>query len=360
MKHSLLLAAALCALIPAPSSAQSAGSAQPIEITAKKTVEWLRNQKQYVAREDVIVSQGAMTLKTDLLTADYREGAQSSMEIWQLTAAGHVQIADDANTAYGDNAVYDVIKGVAVLTGGDLRLVSPDQTVTAKDRMEYHANERKALAIGKAKVVRARDTLSADTLTAYFKDGASAAQNPQHNAAQTMPGAGSGLDRLEAAGNVVIKTPTETLYGSTATYQAASNTATLSGKVRIERGPNVLEGSRAEVDLNTNISKLFGGAEDGGRVRGVFFPGSEKKESGDVKPQQPGIAAPPQTNSITVPAAPVPAAAVQTAPAANGQNVTETFVPPAPKISAPLPESGNETPTAPAPRPAKVSPRMEY
>lgn len=359
MKHSLLLAAALCALMPAPSYAQSSNSAQPIEITARKTVEWLRNQKQYVAREDVIVTQGAMTLKSDLLTADYRDGAQSSMEIWQLTAAGHVQIADDANSAYGDNAVYDVIKGVAVLTGTDLRLVSPDQTVTAKDRMEYHANERKALAIGKAKVVRAHDTLSADALTAYFKDGASSAQ-PQQNAAQTIPGAGGGLDRLEAAGNVVIKTPTETLYGSTATYQAASNTATLSGKVRIERGPNILEGSRAEVDLNTNISKLFGGAEDGGRVRGVFFPGSEKKEGAKVKPQQPGATVPQQTNSITVPAAPAPAAVVQTAPAIIAPGITETSMPPAPKISAPLPESGDETPTAPTPRPAKVSPRMEY
>lgn len=297
-----------------PSPATPNNASQPIEITATKTVEWLRGQKQYVAREDVIVTQGQMTIKTDLLTADYREGAQSSTEIWQLTAEGNVQISDQKNTAYGDKGIYDVPTGVATLTGQNLRLVSPDQTVTAKDRMEYHSNARMAKAIGSAEVVRAQDTLSADTITAFFKDESAPASAPAPAAAknpETGPLSGngaSGLDRLEADGHVVIVTPTEKLYGNRGIYRAASNTAELIGKVRIEKGENILEGERAEVNLTTNISKMYGSDKAGGRVRGVFFPGSEKKDGGTAKSPAPAPFKPAnQTAPQPVPAQPAPA-----------------------------------------------------
>lgn len=275
----------LCALmLSTPALAQQANSSgQPIEITASKTVEWLRNEKQYVARENVVVTQGNMQILSDLLTADYRDGKTSSMEIWQITADGNVQIKDDKNTAYGDKGVYDVTNGVAVLTGESLRLVSPDQTVTAKDRMEYHSNERMAKAIGNARVVRAKDTLTANTITAYFKDQSAPAPAANPNAAKNSVGGGN-LERLEAEGNVVITTPTEVLRGTKAVYRADSNIAEVTGKVKIERGPNVMEGSRAEVNLNTNVSKMFGSGKEGGRVRGVFFPGSNNK---DAKPPLP-------------------------------------------------------------------------
>lgn len=300
-----ILLLALCSL---PAFAQQNSNEQPIEITASKTVEWLRNEKQYVARENVIVTQGNMQIHSDLLTADYRDGATSSMEIWQITADGNVQIKDDANTAYGQKGVYDVTNGVAVLTGNNLRLVSPDQTVTARDRMEYHSNQRLAKAIGNAKVVRAKDTLEASTITAYFKDQA-ASKTAQQNAA-TSPVGGGSLDRLEAEGNVVITTPTEVLRGQKAVYRADSNTAELTGNVKVTRGENVMEGSRAEVNLNTNVSKMFGSPGDGGRVRGVFFPGSSKKDGTAKNPAGTSAPAMPAPFTQTAPA-PVPAAPVQ-------------------------------------------------
>ncbi len=167
--------AAAPTVAPAPVP-EGKSSEQPIEITATKTVEWLRDKKQYVARENVIVTQGGMSIESDLLTADYREGEKSSTEIYQLTAEGNVRIKDATNTAFGDKAVYDVTQGVAVLTGADLKIVSPEQTVTARDRMEYHSNTREAKAIGNAKVVRATDTLTADTISAFFKDDSATAQ----------------------------------------------------------------------------------------------------------------------------------------------------------------------------------------
>ena len=326
----------LCALMLGSASFAQTNNEQPIEITASKSVEWLRNQNQYVARENVIVTQGNMQIFADLLTADYREGATSSTEIWQITAEGNVRIKDDKNTAYGDKGVYDVTGGVAVLTGSDLKLVSPDQTVTAKDRMEYHSNERMAKAIGNAKVVRAKDTLNASTITAYFKDSAATpaiATQPAGN-----PVGGGSLDRLEAEGNVVITTPTEVLRGSKAVYRADSNTAEMTGKVKIERGENVMEGERAEVNLTTNVSKMFGSSKEGGRVRGVFFPGSEKgKNKGQDKP------------------APMPAPFEQAPPVAPPAAAVPPTTPPAPASS----QSTNSSGAAAVPG-AKVSPKLEY
>lgn len=55
----------------------------------------------------------------------------------------------------------------------------------------------------------------------------------------------------------------------------------LTGKVRILQDKNWLEGTRAEVDMNTGISQLFaeGSSTGDGRVKGVFYP----KAQGDDK-----------------------------------------------------------------------------
>lgn len=345
MKSLALFAALLLGSTAAiAQTAPANNNSQPIEITATETVEWLRNEKQYVARKDVIVRQGQMEIHADLLTADYREGQASSMEIWQLTAEGNVRIKDETNTAYGDKGVYDVTNGIAILTGQDLKLVSPDQTVTASERMEYHANERLAKAVGNATVKRTKDTVKADTLTAYFKgEGTNAAPAAAKTPDASNPLGGSGnIDRLEAEGNVVIITPTEKLHGNKAVYNADTNTATMSGNVKIERGENTLEGARAEVNLTTNVSKMFGSEKNGGRVRGVFFPGSESKQGAKGQGISAALPAPSQ----------VPAAVSAVKPSAEPQ----VSAVPAPIPATPAPVS----PTPPAPAPAKVSPRIEY
>lgn len=336
MKHLSKHVVFFYALLLAGAAFAQTANEQPIEITASKSVEWLRGKNQYVARENVVVTQGNMTITTDLLTADYRDGATSSTEIWQITADGNVQIKDDANTAYGDKGVYDVINGVAVLTGNNLKLVSPDQTVTARDRMEYHSTERMAKAIGNAKVVRAKDTLTAQTITAYFKDGSNNAPAAQKSG---NPAGGGNLDKLVAEGSVVITTPTEILHGSKAVYRADTNTAELTGNVKIERGENVMEGERAEVNLNTNVSKMFASGKNGGRVRGVFFPGSNKKTEAAPSPAP----------------APAATAAIPTIPAkAASPDAPAPDVPPSVGKPPSSNSSGTQTPAA-----GKVVPRIE-
>ncbi|MDB5491575.1 MAG: ostA-like family protein [Micavibrio sp.] len=238
----------------------------PVEITADKTLEWHKDTLQYVARVNAMVKRGATTIKADTITADYRADKKSGNSIYRMTGSGHVSIDDTGNVVTGDNLVYDMDTGLATMTGNNLALTSPEQTVTARDKFEYYANQGQIKAIGDAKLVRGNDTLYGDTLTAYLADDGQGKKS---------------LDRMDAAGNVKIITPNETLTGNKANYIAKTDTAIVTGKVKITREKNVLTGERAEVNLGTNVSRLFGSSiedgQTGGRVRGVFYPSSQKK-----------------------------------------------------------------------------------
>lgn len=253
----------------------SADNGKPIEITARTSLEWLREKKQYIARDDVKVQQGDMAITADLLEADYRETKGSDFDIYRLTATGNVHLTSADSTAQGDKAVYEVDKGVATLTGKNLKLTSPEQTVTARDRFEYFANEGRLNAVGDARAVRGEDIITAEKISAIFKE------DPKTGSRE--------LSRLEAVGDVVITTPAEKLRGERGSYDARTTIARLDGNVKIERGPNQLEGNSADVNMTTNVSRMHGAgqdgkASDGGRVRGVFYPGTQKGDK--QKPTQ--------------------------------------------------------------------------
>tara|TARA_B100001989_G_scaffold252991_1_gene237372 strand:+ start:978 stop:1790 length:813 start_codon:yes stop_codon:yes gene_type:complete len=239
-------------------------SDEPIEITADDSLEWYRNDKYFQANKNVKAVQGETTLLSDVLTAKYRETKESSIDIYTITATGsEVQILMRESKAFGQKAVYDVDKAYAVMTGNNLKLISPDQQVTARDELQYWVDKGRLQAVGKAVAIRTDDKIEADLLIADFKQ--------DKNGKRV-------LKSLKAEGNVVITTPEEVLTGNRAVYNANTNIAEIHGNVKITKGQNVLEGTKAEVDLNTNISKMFGGVtQEGGRVRGVFYPGSVEK-----------------------------------------------------------------------------------
>lgn len=313
---------AACLLIGTNAAAQNAlppgsNSDKPIEITAGTALEWHRNDSKYIARGQVKATQGDTSIFSEILTADYREGKTSSNEIYQLTAEQNVRVQNPTTTLYGDKAVYDVDKAYAVMTGNNLKMESRDQVVTARDRMEYWSQKGEALAIGNAKVVRGEDTINADIIKAIFKETPTGRQ----------------IDTLHANGNVVIVTPTETLTGDNGVYYKATNTAEIIGNVKIVRGPNVLEGVRGEVDLNTNISKIFGSPEAvgttgpaPGRVRGVFYPGSDKAPAQGQAPAP--TPAPQMQQQGAVPVVPAQPAPLRSpplfAPAPNAAPVVTT------------------------------------
>jgi lipopolysaccharide export system protein LptA len=238
-------------------------SSEPLEITADNILEWQRNDKIFIARGNALAVQGDSSVAAATLTAHYIEKDGSGMEVSRVLAEDNVVLKSRDAQAFGSKADYDLQKGYAIMTGDNLRMISPEQEVTARDKFEYWTTDGKFMAFGQAaRVKRGTDTLQADTISAVMKN---------NEKGQRV------LETLEANNNVVITTPTEKVTGNYGIYRANTNMAEIRGNVKITRGPNVLEGERAEVDMTTKTSRIFGNQAQGGRVKGVFYPNSENK-----------------------------------------------------------------------------------
>ncbi|MEM7617859.1 MAG: LptA/OstA family protein [Pseudomonadota bacterium] len=262
----ILLIAATYIACPAALAQETPLSSQkdPIEITAEQSLEWKRNEKVFIARQNAKATQGDVSISAQTLTAHYRDQNGSGMEIYEMHAENDVVITSNQSKAFGQKAEYYVDEGKAVMIGDNLRMTSPDQNITARDRFEYWTNDGRVLAIGDATITRpkpdgGKDTLRADKIAALLTENANGERV---------------LHSMEAIGNVVITTPTEVLTGAYGIYKADTNKAEVTGDVVIKRGPNILEGKKAEVDLTTNVSRMFGDEKTGGQVRGIFYPNS--------------------------------------------------------------------------------------
>ncbi|MDE2580324.1 MAG: hypothetical protein KGL52_01685 [Rhodospirillales bacterium] len=305
-----------------PALAQGINLAQggPIAITARAGITWLRDNREIIARGDARAVRQDVTVTADELIAWYRPKAPApgaahpagspagpspghaappggetaaigapeggDNEIYRIEALGHVHIFTPTDRATCDRAVYDLDQAVLVMTGHDLRLVTPNEVLTARRDMEYWSAKNMAVARGDAVVVT-RDSrrISADVLVAYTTPSAPASAprsapapaGAPTAAGKTAPGgatdplAASGkLNRVEAFGHVVLRTPTDIVTGDRAVYVPATGRARLVGQVRITRGNNQLAGQAADVDLKSGVATLV--ASPDARVKGLIVP----------------------------------------------------------------------------------------
>jgi lipopolysaccharide export system protein LptA len=260
----------------------SQGGDLPVTINADQGIEWLRDERKYVARGNATATRNNASIKADKLTAFYRDGTgDSGQEIFRVDADGNVRINADDQQALGDKAVYYVDKAVFVLVGKNLRLLSKQGTLTARDSLEYWEKRGLAVARGDAVVVQQDQRIRADVLTAHVGDQESAPAKPaaapkgaKRKAA--APGAGKvpeddgQIRQVDAFGNVHISLQNAIVRGDTGVYVPANGVATICGNVRITSGNNQLNGKCAEVNLNTGIYRLTG------RAKGLVQP--EKKD----------------------------------------------------------------------------------
>ncbi len=235
-------------------------SDEPLEINADDGIEWQRDNNVYIARGNARAAQGDVELFADTLTAYYRKGEDDSSQIYQVDADGNVRIVTAKEEAYGDHATYNVDNGLFTLTGDDIRLIAEQDTITARDSLEYWERDQIAVARGDAVAIREDKRIMADTLIARLVEAASGKTE---------------IDRVDAEGNVQISTETEYARGNRGIYYVTREVATLTGDVKVTRDGNQLNGEYAEVNLKTGISKLLGAPPDqtgSSRVRAILVP----------------------------------------------------------------------------------------
>jgi lipopolysaccharide export system protein LptA len=256
---------------PAPAAAQpSTGldlggdSKKPIAIEADQGIEWQQSNHVYIARGNAKAKRGNSTVMADTLTAFYRStakpgaappppsdkgtGLEGGTEIYRVEADGHVHFKAETQDVFGDNAVYDIDKGTLVVTGKDLKLLTKQDTVTARDSLEWYDHDQLAVARGNAVILREQKRLQADIVTATVTRDDKGVQH---------------INRIDAQGNVVVTSQDQVGRGDTAVYNVDTGITTLAGHVKLTRGQNELRGQYAVVDLNKNISRLLSAPPNG-------------------------------------------------------------------------------------------------
>lgn len=239
-----LIAAAL--ITAGGAAAQGVGltpqSDQPIEIVSDESVEWHQKEMIYLARGNAVATRGDTRIRADLLRAHYRK-EEGGNKIWKVEAIGGVVITAPQQTINGQKGVYVVDTGIFTLTGNNLRMVTEKQVITARDRIEYDSNRRVASVVGNAVVVEDDKRISASRFDAHFEDDKDG---------------NNSIRRVDAVGGVVIVTKAEVIRGDRGTYDAETRIAVLTGDVRLTRGDDQLNCDRAEVNMETEVSKMTG------------------------------------------------------------------------------------------------------
>lgn len=97
---------------------------------------------------------------------------------------------------------------------------------------------------------------------------------------------GSDLNRLTAVGNVVFNNTSGTAMGDNGVYDLGPKLLTLTGKVILTKGKDVMRGTRLIVDVNTMVAHVTAKGMPGNRVLSSFHPkqGEGEQDSSPPKP----------------------------------------------------------------------------
>lgn len=134
--------------------------------------------------------------------------------------------------------------------------------VTA-ERIEVQDRADRAVFVGNVHAVQQDLTLDTPRLTVAYTGGTggTGGNNVQ-------------IQRLDASGGVVVKSPSETAKGDIGIYDLNRKLITLLGNVQLNRQDNQVNGQRLVIDLDSGRAVVDGGPpgvnSSGGRVTGHF------------------------------------------------------------------------------------------
>jgi len=129
------------------------------------------------------------------------------------------------------------------------------------DRIEVQDRADRAVFSGNVHAVQAEMTLDTPRLTVAYSNAQGPGGNPQ-------------IQRLDASGGVVVKSPTESARGDFGIYDLNRKLITLIGNVQLTQQQNQVNGARLVIDLDSGRAVVDGGPpgvnSSGGRVTGHF------------------------------------------------------------------------------------------
>jgi lipopolysaccharide export system protein LptA len=143
------------------------------------------------------------------------------------------------------------------------------------NRIEVQDRADRAIFTGNVHVVQAEMTLDTPRLTVAYSNAQGGSGSPQ-------------IQRLDAAGGVLVKSPTETAKGDFGIYDLNRKLITLIGNVQLNQQQNQVNGARLVIDLDSGRAVVDGGPpgvnSSGGRVTGHFLVPQRQQSAPQQKP----------------------------------------------------------------------------
>jgi lipopolysaccharide export system protein LptA len=150
--------------------------------------------------------------------------------------------------------------------------------------LEVHDKSKTATFTGNVQVVQGDTTMKCQSLVVFYGHEVGIAQNdPKQASAMPGPKGAQDIRRIEAHGGVTVVTKDQNASGDLGVYDLQSKTITLTGKVIVTQGQNVIHGERVVVDTvtgNARVESSEGGGTVPGRVRALIQPNQKGQNGG--------------------------------------------------------------------------------
>ncbi len=235
-----------------------------LTVEADESLEWFEKEKYYLAKGNVILKKDGVTLKANIIKADYVfENGENILK--RIIAEDKVVLTKENTKATGQYMTYNLNDKIAKISGPFQTFSSPSGYVESTKNIIFDDVNNKAEAEGNVKIILSNKTIIyADNVKANFE--------PSNKS----------LKKAVAKGNVIIenKAKERKSKADLGVYNANDEIIRLTGNVVIINQKSKLSGSKGITNLNTGISNIVGDQKNKKRVKGTFSP-IKKQKKGD-------------------------------------------------------------------------------
>ena len=244
--------------------AETNNNKSELTVEADESLEWFEKEKYYLAKGNVILKKDGVTLKANIIKADYVfKNGENILK--KIIAKEEVILTKDNTKATGQYMTYDLEEKIANISGSFQTFSSPSGYVESKKIITFDNLNDKAEAEGDVKIILSNKTvIYADNIKADFESNSKT------------------LKKAVARGNVIIenKAKGRKSKADLGVYNANDEIIRLTGNVVIINQKSKLSGSKGITNLRTGISNIVGDKKNKKRVKGTFSP-IKKQKKGD-------------------------------------------------------------------------------
>ena len=187
---------------------------QNLIVEADNSLQWLRDEKKYIATGNASATRAGTRLDADVIIADYLEtetaGAEGGTTITHIEGQKNARFTRGSMIATGENITYDLTTENAVMTGQNSKIVNGAETLTATKSITYDRSQR---------IITATLNEDENDITVVTADGNAQVFSPSRNQAD------SGIREA---------------YADAMTYEKATGIAVLTDNVLLKEAGNIL------------------------------------------------------------------------------------------------------------------------